>query len=129
MFPNANTELVNLIALIAGIFMSLALAYVKGLRVWYANLEEEDKGLVAVGLSALAAAAIWALSCVPIGGEPLLPLTGCTEANVRELLLAVGYSVMGNIGTYVTVTKNRVSPDVREIKALKEEIKLNDPPA
>lgn len=120
MFTDPNTELINLIALVSGILLSLALAYVKGLRTWYAGLAEENKGLIAVGLSALSAAIIWALSCVPIQGEPLLPLIGCTDGTVRELLYAVGFSILGNVGTYITVTKNRVAEDVREIKALKD---------
>lgn len=117
-----NQELINLVAAVSGFILSLLFAYVKGLRTWFAALETEQKALLQLGLSGLAAALIYLLSCVPVQGQPLFPLAQCTQFLWRDLLIAVGMGMGANQLTYVGVTSNFVKSDVAEAKALRDRV-------
>lgn len=122
MFPQPDPALLNLIAATAGFLLSIAFAYIKGLRTWFAALESEQKALLQLGLSALAGALVYVLSCVPVQGQPLFPLTACTEFLWRDLLIAVLASSGMNQLTYLGVTSNFVKSDVAEAKMLRDRV-------
>jgi drug/metabolite transporter (DMT)-like permease len=122
MFPQPDPVLLNLVAAAAGFLLSVGFAYIKGLRTRFAALESERKALLQLGLSALAGALIYILSCVPVQGQPLFPLTACTEFLWRDLLIAVLASSGMNQLTYVGITSNFVKSDVAEAKALRDQV-------
>lgn len=123
-----DQALINLIAAVSGILLSVAFAYIKGLRVWFAALESEQKALLQLGLSALAAALIYVLSCVPVQGQPLFPLTACTQFLWRDLIAAVLAGMGANQLAYVGVSSNFVKSDVVEAKALRDRLNELSPP-
>ena len=78
---------------LAGILLSLALAYVPGLAEWYAGLEGRAKRLVMVGLLLTAAGGALAYQCRSIAA--------CYTAGWEQLLSAFIAALVANQATYL----------------------------
>jgi len=90
----------ELIALVAGILLSLAFSYIPGLNTKYAALTEEAKKLIMIGVLAVVAFGAYGLSCAGW----LEDLTGivitCDKAGFLGVLQAFILAAVGNQATY-----------------------------
>jgi hypothetical protein len=79
-------QLVTVILGILGILLQLALQYWPAVHDWYQN--SPQKGLLALGLSAVIGAVYFALSCTPFAADFKIALS-CDKAGVFTLLNAI----------------------------------------
>jgi len=90
----------ELLASISGMIISLAFAYVPGLKEWFDNLAGNYKRLV-MGLSlVLACLVIFGLSCVGWRDDVV-----CNQAALPELLSAVIFALIANQTAYTFAVK------------------------
>lgn len=82
----SSEQLVTVILGILGVLLQLSLKYAPKVSGWYQN--HQNKGLVALGLSALIGFVYFGLSCTPYAIQLNITLT-CTEDSVFTLLNAI----------------------------------------
>ena len=90
-----QTELVNLIAMVAGVILSLAMAYVKPFRKWYEPKSSEEKVAWMGAFLFLASLSIFGLSCVDVWVT-----VACTRDGAISLVSALLFSLIANQSTY-----------------------------
>ncbi len=95
-----NSELVNLLAMVAGVILSLALAYIKPFKKWYEPKSNEEKVAWMGGFLFLAALAVFGLSC----GNIWL-VVACSKQGAIDLLSALLFALMANQGTFTFAVK------------------------
>jgi uncharacterized membrane protein (Fun14 family) len=81
----------------AGILLSLLLSYVTPVSVWYYSLDSKFRGLVMLGLSALATLGIFGVSCIA-----LFNWVPCTQESAMNLVRTFLTIVVASLGTYMT---------------------------
>ena len=99
MTPN---ELSSLILVVFGILTQLAFQ-IPSVKDWY---EGTAKGLVMLGACVVIGAALFGLSCTPIGAMVGLALV-CAAPSVFALLQAIAIIYVGNQGAYLALVKGR----------------------
>lgn len=87
----------DLLASLAGIALSLAFAYVPGLRDWFDGLTTEYKRLVMAGALLIVAAGTLALSC---GGVLDPPVVTCDKPGIVGLAQAFVFALVANQAAY-----------------------------
>lgn len=93
-----SEQFVTLILAILGIILQLALKYAPRLSEWYQK--QENKGVMALALSALIGVAYLALSCTPFALDLKISLT-CSSSNIFILLEAIFKIAMAQQATYL----------------------------
>ena len=93
---------VDILTYSAGILVSLAFAYLPGLKVWY-EAQGDNKGLVMLAALALVAGAAFGFSCA---GWFNIPVT-CDKPGFENLLVLFVKAVVANQATFLTVVKPR----------------------
>lgn len=93
---------------LAGMFLSLALAYIPGLNDWYSGLTATHKRLVMLALLSVCAGAAFGLACAGwlaqlSAGEWAAP--ECTRSGAAELILAWLAALVANQGTYLLLVR------------------------
>jgi hypothetical protein len=82
------------IAAIAGVILSLALAYIPKVSDWYNGLDAPGKARVMGGLLILTAIGVFAYGCIP---QSLVP---CTLAGAKELVAVLIAALVANQATF-----------------------------
>jgi len=90
------------LAAIAGMVISLLLAYAPGLRTWFDTLASEAKGGITAAVTVCAGLAIYGLSCA--GWFLQLGVT-CSQGGFQQLVTIVIGALVGLAGTYVTLVR------------------------
>jgi hypothetical protein len=97
----------ELIALVAGILLSLAFSYIPGLNTKYAAQTEEVKKLIMIGVLALVAFGAYGLACA----NWLEDLTGivitCDKAGFIGVVQVFVLAAIGNQTTYGLTVKTK----------------------
>ncbi len=75
----------ELIPYLAGVALSLMMAYVPGASDWYGALDGTRKRLVMLGLLLVAASGYVALGCAPFGADFGVPAEVCAAGGVAAL--------------------------------------------
>lgn len=83
------------ISAIAGVLLSLALAYVPGLRVWFENLSGTQKRAVLLASMIIVVASVALLSCYNI-----IMIIPCTKPSLDSLLQSFIWAIVANQTTY-----------------------------
>lgn len=96
----------------AGIILSLAFSYIPGLNTKFAAQAEEYKKLYMLGLLALVAGIIFALSCTKYGAMLGIPIT-CDDAGMIAILRILFAAAVANQTTF------KLTPQVKAVKAAK----------
>lgn len=89
----------EILAVIAGVVLSLLFSYVPGLNAWFAALESTYKRLIMLGLLLVSAGAVYGLACLGWGASFGIALT-CDQAGAIELLKAFGLAAIANQAAY-----------------------------
>lgn len=87
----------NLLVGIAGVLLSLAFAYIPGLKDKYAQLSSQHKALVMLALVVGAALIVYAASCADAPWSPV----ECGEKGIWTLIELVLAALVGNQATYL----------------------------
>jgi hypothetical protein len=101
----------DIVPYVAGIFWSLALAYIPKMKDWYASLTGDIKRLVMVGFLALSALAIWGMSCTGWQILPMIAEVPCDIKGVQLLVRLFIAALLANQTTYLLAIKGRGEPD------------------
>jgi hypothetical protein len=116
----AVTPTPEMLALIAGVVLSLVFSYVPGLNVKFAALDPTYKRLIMLGLLVLTAGAVFGLSCASV-------LTGvtCDQPGLMQLVTILILSVIANQSTFA------ISPltNAVQIAKLTGSVDAGKPPA
>jgi hypothetical protein len=104
----------DMINLGAGILLSLLLSYVTPVSVWYYGLDAKFRGLVMLGLSAVATFGIFGFSCLA-----LFNWVPCTQESAMNLLRTFLTVVAGSLGTYLTTPTSPTKVRLDAEKAIK----------
>lgn len=89
------------LAALAGVALSLAFGYARGLSTWFEKREPEDKRLIMGVLVVVAGVGSLALSCANI-----IPGVECTQAGLLEVVGAIVAALIGNQSMYVLSSKS-----------------------
>jgi hypothetical protein len=92
----------ELLALIAGTFLSLVFSYVPKLNKAFAQLEGDYKRLIMLGALLLSALGVFGLSCAN-----WYDLVSCDVAGVKELIEIFILSAIANQGAYMLTPKGK----------------------
>lgn len=95
-----NSELVNLLAMVAGVILSLALAYVKPFQKWYEPKPGPEKVAWMGAFLVLAAVVVFGLSC----GNVWL-VVACTKQGAIDLLSALLFALIANQSAFTFAVK------------------------
>jgi hypothetical protein len=82
------------LAAIAGLILSLALAYIPKVKDWYNGFDSEGKARVMAGLLVLTAIGVFAYGCIP---QSLVP---CTLDGAKELVAVLIAALVANQATF-----------------------------
>jgi uncharacterized membrane protein len=92
------------LALIVGAILSLAFAYIPGLRTKYEALSSEMKAAIMAGIMLIVTITIYAMACASV-----LNLFGvevaCTKEGAAELLKILISALMANQASYLLLVK------------------------
>lgn len=105
----------ELIALIAGVILSLAFSYIPGLNTKYAALSEELKKLIMIGLLAAVAFGAYGLSCAGWFEDLTGIVITCDKSGFVAVLKAFVAAAIGN------QTTHRLTPATNAVKVAKIE--------
>jgi hypothetical protein len=110
----------EMLALIAGVVLSLVFSYVPGLNTKFAALDPTYKRLIMLGILVLTAGAIFGLSCASV----LIGVT-CDKPGLMQLITILILSVIANQSTFA------ISPltNAVQIAKLTGSVDAGKPPA
>ncbi|HEY6018750.1 MAG TPA: hypothetical protein VIY48_02340 [Candidatus Paceibacterota bacterium] len=95
-----NSELVNLLAMVAGVILSLALAYVGPFKKWYEPKPSEEKVAWMGAFLFVAALAVFGMSCGNIWF-----VVACTKQGAIDLLSALLFALIANQSSFTFAVK------------------------
>lgn len=84
---------------IAGLILSLAVAYLPKVKEWYDGFDAAGKARVMGGLLVLTALGVFAYGCIP---QSLVP---CTLAGAKELVGVLIAALVANQATYLLLVR------------------------
>lgn len=90
------------IAMIAGVILSLAFAYIPGLAPWYDAQSAQVKSLTMLGALVVAAVGTYAATCWRLFDIPGLT---CSEPGIRTLISAFIVALATNQSTYLVTRR------------------------
>ena len=88
------------LASIAGVILSLALAYIPGLSAWYALKDSNAKAGIMAILLIVVALGIFGLGCVKLAGDFGLAVA-CDKSSAISLIKILVSALIANQGTYM----------------------------
>lgn len=97
-------DLSELFPYIAGVILSLAFAYIPGLKDWY-DKQSGKKALIMLGVILVVALGFFGASCVPFLVKYLNITVTCDGAGALAVALAFVKIVIGNQATYLLAAK------------------------
>jgi hypothetical protein len=97
-----SEQLATVILAIFGVLLQLALLYAPKFSTWYQG--NANKGLLALGFSALIGLAYFGLSCTSFAGQFSIQLA-CTQDSVFVLLKAIYTIAITQTAAYVILPK------------------------
>lgn len=86
--------------------LSLAFAYVPGLKTWFGSKDSTTKRLAMAGALLVVAAASFGLACWQ--PDKFTDFVSCSEAGITELLWLYILALVANQGTYSLAVKRSV---------------------
>lgn len=89
------------ISAIAGVILSLLLAYLPGVKDWFEALPGERKRLLLAGLLALAAGGALLWGCYQLGGD----LGACMQRNWQSYITGYIGALVANQATYLLAVR------------------------
>lgn len=84
---------------IAGIILSLGVAYIPKVRDWYNGFDAAGKAQVMGGLLVVSAVGVFAYGCIPASLVP------CTLAGTKELLSVLIAALVASQSTYLLAVR------------------------
>jgi hypothetical protein len=96
----------ELLASIAGIVLSVAFSYIPGLAEKWAALPSDKQRLYMLGIMAVAALAVFGLTCAGLGDWAGVKLA-CTQSGALELIKIFVFALMANQAAYAVTPRNR----------------------
>ena len=100
-----------LVAMVVGAMISLAASYVPKFRTWWAALEADVKQAVMAGAMVVTGVVVYVFACTPALNFPYVT---CPPGGVWQLAAIIIGALTGN------QVLDRVSPDMPDVKAIKE---------
>jgi hypothetical protein len=107
----------EILALVAGVIISLLFSYIPGLNVKFGVLASETKRVILLGLMLAVGIVAFLLSCTTFGGNFGIPVV-CTQGGLSELIKAFVLAAIANQTTYQLTTEPK---SVTEAKASRAE--------
>lgn len=95
---------VEQLASVAGVVLSLLLAYVPGLATWYANKDAMSKARIMGGLLILVALSIFGMACAHIISDFGLAVM-CTKESALQLVQILIAALIANQGTFMLAVR------------------------
>ncbi len=95
---------VELLSEIAGVVLSLAVAYIPGLADWYAKKDAKAKAQIMAGLLIGVSVIIFALACAHLLADLNLGVV-CDQASAIELVKIIIAALIANQATYLVAVR------------------------
>ena len=95
---------IELLSQIAGVVLSLAIAYIPGVAEWYGAKDAKAKARIMAGLLIGVGVVIFALTCARIAGDFGLGVV-CDKASLIELVTIIIAALVANQATYLVAVR------------------------
>ena len=105
----------EILALVAGMVLSLAFSYIPNLRTWFAEKAKETQQLIMLGLMGLVALSTYGLACAGILSDLFEVALTCDKIGILGLVKAFIFAIMANQGIY------KLTPQMADVQLAKAE--------